>query len=294
MENNVSIIIPTYKRGDVIRKTLPSYLRQKSVKEIIVVDDSGFAFNDINGLIKSHQLIKYYSPEKRLGLPGARNFGLEKATGDFIIFGEDDVEFTPNYVKILLEQMEKENADIIGGRQIFLHKGDNKASALANAQRLKEKDLYLNYPADINFSVDLKRNIELHALLPFALFRKGVFSGLRYDENLKGNYHREETDLYVSALEKGFKIVFCHIPFVWHHRHMSQKGGCRIQFKLFLELSLLKNDIYFWKKHYKFLKGHLKLRSFMLYYILSYHASRYLNNAREMASRVFPSKVSGS
>ncbi len=278
----VSIIIPTYKRGDVIKNTLPSYLNQKFVKEIIIVDDGGFAFNDIKDIIKNHKVIKYLSPEKRLGLPGARNYGIAHATGDFIIFGEDDVEFTPDYVAILMENMEKENADIIGGRQIFVYQGETKASAMKRAQRTADKDLYICYPTDVNFSVDLGRNIPIHTLLPFALFRRSVFSKLRYDEKIGGNYHREETDLYVSALKAGFKIVFCNKAFVWHLNYLSRAGGCRTQKKIEIEFSLFKNNIYFWKKHYKFLRKYLHLKGPFIYYALKYSIVRYFSYLKKM------------
>ena len=272
-----SIIIPTYKRGDVVKRTLPSYLKQKFVKEIIVVDDGGFAFNDIKDVIKANKNIKYFAPKKRLGLPGARNYGVARAAGDFIIFGEDDVEFTPDYVATLMENLEKERADIIGGRQIFVYSGENKKAAMERAKRLQEKSLYICYPTDVNFSVDLGRNVPLHTLLPFALFRRSVFGGLYYDEKIGGNYHREETDLYVSALKNGFKIMFCHSAFVWHLNYLSRTGGCRTQRRLEIEWSLLRNNFYFWRKHYKFLKSRLGLKGPLLYYALKYSLFRYVN-----------------
>jgi len=273
----VSIIIPTYKRGDVVRQTLPSYIRQKFLKEVIIVDDGGFAFNDIKDVIKANRIIKYFSPKKRLGLPGARNYGIARATGDFIIFGEDDVEFTPDYVKVLLENIEKEEADIIAGRQIFVYPGQTKDSAASSAGKLQEKDMYICYPTDVNFSVDLGKNIPIHTLMPFALFKREVFSRVKYDESISGNYHREETDFYVSALEKGFRIFFCNVAFVWHLNYLSRSGGCRTQKKVEIELSLLRNNIYFWRKHYTFLKKLLNLKGPFVYYALKYSAVRYLS-----------------
>ncbi len=278
----VSIIIPTYKRGDVVRQTLPSYLNQKFVKEVIVVDDGGFAFDDIKGMVKANKIIKYFAPERRLGLPGARNYGIARAAGDFIIFGEDDVEFTPNYVEVLMKNMELEGADIIGGRQVFVYPGETKRSALERVKKLRPKDLYIAYPTDVNFSVDLGRNVRMHTILPFALFRRAVFGRVRYDEALTGNYHREETDLYVSAVENGFKIVFCSAAFVWHLNYLSRKGGgCRTQKRLEIEYSLLRNNFYFWSKHYKFLKTHLSLRGPFIYYAMKYSLLRYWSFIRK-------------
>lgn len=273
----VSVIIPTYKRGDVVAKTLPSYLKQKHLMEIIIVDDGGFAKKGLEKFFRNRK-VRYFSPSRRLGLPGARNFGIDRARGEFIVFGEDDVEFTSGYIETLLKNMKKEEADIIAGRQIFVYPGETKKIAMKRVKKLGKNDLYIVYPTDVNFSVDLGRNISLHTLMPFALFKKNVFEKVRYDEKIRGNYHREETDLYISALKKGFKIVFCNSAFVWHLNYLSQQGGCRTQDRLRLEHSLLKNNSYFWKKHYPFLKKKLGLKGPLIYYALKYSVKRYLSH----------------
>lgn len=190
------------------------------------------------------------------------------------------MEFTPGYVETLMENLEREKADIIAGRQIFVYRGETKEVAAARAEKLGQKDLYICYPTDVNFSVDLGRNIQLHTLMPFALFKRDVFRRLRYDEQIGGNYHREETDFYVSALERGFRIVFCSAALVWHLNYLSRAGGCRTQQRLAIEFSLLRNNFYFWRKHYRFLRKRLGLRGPFLYYALKYSMLRYLNYIR--------------
>lgn len=278
---SVSVIIPTYKRGRVLAQTLPSYLAQKHVSEVVIVDDGGFAKKDLTAFL-NHPKIRYFAPPRRLGLPGGRNYGIGKGKNDLIVFGEDDVEFAPGYVARLIETMRATGADIVGGRQIFVYHNETRAHAMKQANRLTERDLYLVFPTDVNFSVDLGRDIELHTLLPFALFKRAVFDSVRYDERIAGNYHREETDLYVSALEHGFKIVFCHSAFVWHLTYLSRSGGCRTGKQIEIEYALLRNNIYFWRKHYRFLKERLGLRGPFLFYALKYSAARYVQALRRV------------
>lgn len=273
---SVSIIIPTYKRGEILRRTLPSYLNQKFVKEVIIVDDGGFAFDYIKDIVEEHKrLIRYLTPVRRLGLPGARNYGVSEAIGDFIIFGEDDVEFALDYVETLARNMRKENADMICGRQIFVYDGETKKSAIRRSRQLTEKDLYICYPMDVNFSVDAGKNLVMHTISPFSLMRRNVFNKLKFDETIGGNYHREENDFFVRAERMGYKLVFCNEALMWHLHYLSKHGGCRTQSRLGIEWSLFRNNVWFWRRHYKFLKKRLGLKWPMVCYALKYSADRY-------------------
>ena len=40
---DISIIIPTYNRLELLKKVLPSYVAQKYVREVIIVDEIGRA-----------------------------------------------------------------------------------------------------------------------------------------------------------------------------------------------------------------------------------------------------------
>jgi GT2 family glycosyltransferase len=286
MENDVSIIIPTYKRGDVVAKTLPSYLRQKHVQEVIIVDDGGFAYKSLEKMIKGNKLIRYYSPDKRLGLPGARNYGVGHAKGKYIAFGEDDVEFSDSYISKMRNEIIRHNADAVCGRQIFVFDEETKQSALKNADKLKKKDLYICYPTDVNFSVDLKMSMKMHTLMPFSLIKASIFKKIKFDEQLRGNYHREETDFFVRARQNGFQLVFSNRDLVWHLRYLSGSGGCRTQARLSLEASLLKNNVRFWQKNHKFLKKELGLRGPLLWYAAKYSLSRYFTFFLRLLRRV--------
>ncbi len=281
--DSVSVIIPTYKRGESLRATLPSYLKQKHVKEIIIVDDGGYALSDIQSIISTNKnLIKYFSPQTRLGVPAARNFGISKASGSLIMFGEDDVELSSGYIDTLMKNMEIEGADIIAGRQIFVYKNEIKEIAAARAAAYTEKDFYISYPIDINFSLKLGKNISIHALPPCALFKKAVFSKVRYDEAYSGNYHREETDLVVSALEHGFQAFLCSGALAWHLNFLSfSSGGTRMSGRIRLELSLLRNNWYFWKKHHIYLKKRLFLKAPWPFYVFRYMSDRYYSQLKK-------------
>lgn len=95
----VSIIIPTYNRNDMVQRAIKSALNQTYRNiEILVIDDSKEkTFSLIADKYSKIEKIKiYYTSGK--GANFARNLGIEKSTGAYIGFLDDDDEY--KYKKI--------------------------------------------------------------------------------------------------------------------------------------------------------------------------------------------------
>ncbi len=95
----ISIIIPTLDRPkalkELIQKLTP--LMNKET-ELIVVDDSKESLVDeVNSW--SDQLIQYISRGRKLGVSSARNIGAELAKGEYLLFFDDDDDFTSDWLK---------------------------------------------------------------------------------------------------------------------------------------------------------------------------------------------------
>lgn len=87
----VSIIIPTYNRGYIIKKSIDSVLHQTYEDfELIIVDDG--STDGTKQLIDEYEddRIKYYSYEHNKGVVYARNYGMKMAKGDCIVFQDSD------------------------------------------------------------------------------------------------------------------------------------------------------------------------------------------------------------
>ena len=87
----ISVIIPTYNRENVIIESLQSVLKQtyKNIELIVIDDNSNDNTNEIIKTINDDRL-HYYKLDSNHGAGFARNFGLEKATGDYIAFQDSD------------------------------------------------------------------------------------------------------------------------------------------------------------------------------------------------------------
>lgn len=112
---DVSIIIPTYKRQDYIRRAIDSALQQVNVSsEVIVVDDNGLGsvyqqnnFRELHNYIKSNKII-YIAHDKNKNGSAARNTGIRRATGNYIAFLDDDDTFEPSKLSKQIKLMEME------------------------------------------------------------------------------------------------------------------------------------------------------------------------------------------
>ena len=108
----VSIIIPAYNCESYIEKCLSSVLTQKGADlEIIVVND-GSKDRTLEILNGYKDKIRLCSIENS-GAANARNVGLEKATGDFVMFLDSDDYLEENAIMTLIQKQQQYNADII-------------------------------------------------------------------------------------------------------------------------------------------------------------------------------------
>lgn len=251
----ISIVIPVYNRGQAILSTIDSYLAQKDVKEIVIVND-GSTDNTaelIGHLTKRSRKIKLIAHKQNRGLPAARNTGVEHSHGtEYVMFGEDDVWLSLDYCKTLLSHLQTSGAHIIAGRLIGVRSTPR--------EKVQQEIAVVGGPliSYATFTGDFSKRTDGDVVVPFvhscALIKRTVFDDCRYDEHtFKVTYFREETDFYIRAQAKGYKIVFCphtvayHLSTFWDPKTLGQ-SGCRPTSKLKSRLWRQKNNAAFaWK-----------------------------------------------
>ena len=103
MEKLISVVIPTYKRYDLLERAIKSVLNQtyKNI-EIIVVDDNpstSLHRKETEEIMKKYPQIKYIKNKENLGGGPTRNVGIKNANSDLIAFLDDNDEFLPNKIE---------------------------------------------------------------------------------------------------------------------------------------------------------------------------------------------------
>lgn len=111
-EELVSVIIPTYKRAEYLKRAIESVLNQtyKNI-EILVIDDNDpdstyRRENEImlKELVENKKIIYIKHPRNMNGA-AARNTGIRKAQGKYITFLDDDDYFMKNRIETIVKQL---------------------------------------------------------------------------------------------------------------------------------------------------------------------------------------------
>lgn len=114
MKAKVSIIVPIYNVERYINRCIDSIINQtyKNIEIILVDDESPDNCGKIcDNYAKKNEKIKTYH-KKNGGLSDARNYGLKFATGKYIAYVDSDDWIEPNMIEILVNNLEKSQADI--------------------------------------------------------------------------------------------------------------------------------------------------------------------------------------
>jgi glycosyltransferase involved in cell wall biosynthesis len=200
----VSIIIPTFKRPQLLRRAIQSCILQNYINfEIIVVDDNDpdskerstteIVLNEflLDKLISSK--IIYLKHSKNLNGSFARNTGFNNSRGELITFLDDDDEFLPNRLTLLVEALSKlphEYGAIYSGYKKVFHGNIHKNQI--------SKETIEGYV----FKYALSRSLYISAGSNLLLRREAINSIGLFDTRFKRN---QDLEFLVRLTEK-FKI----------------------------------------------------------------------------------------
>ena len=96
----VSVVLPTYDRGDVLGRAIESVLAQTYREfELLVVDDG--STDDTAAVVGSFDdpRITYVEHANNRGACAARNTGIRESTGEFVAFQDSDDEWHPEKLR---------------------------------------------------------------------------------------------------------------------------------------------------------------------------------------------------
>ena len=112
-DEKVSIIVPIYNAEKYLRKCINSILYQSySNLEIILVNDGSKDKSEKIVNDYDDNRIKYYKKPNE-GIGKTRNFGLNKATGKYIMFLDSDDYIDLECCKTLVEKMKEDQSDLV-------------------------------------------------------------------------------------------------------------------------------------------------------------------------------------
>ena len=208
-----SIIIPVYNRPEEIDELLQSLIRQtyKNFEVIIVEDGSKIKADKIVDKYRQKLEIQYFYKENS-GPGQSRNYGMEKANGNYFIILDSDVIVPPAYVKTVADYLKHHPIDAFGGPDAA-HKNftalqkaiDFAMTSVFTTGGIRGKAEKLEKFHPRSFNMGISREV----------FQKtGGFSKMRFGEDI---------DLSIRIIKNNFKTALIKEAFVYHKRRNTIK-----------------------------------------------------------------------
>ncbi len=208
-KEKVSIIIPVYNVEKYIKRCIDSVIEQTySNIEILLIDDgsSDLSGKICNDYLKKENRIKVFHKNNG-GLSDARNFGIEKATGEYYSFIDSDDKVDKDFIKILIENLKTSEADISCCKmkkftnEIDTIKLENKINTFTGHEALKN----MLYQQNIDSSVCNK------------IFKKCIFKNIRFPV---GKYFEDLGTTY-KLLYNSNKVVVSNSELYFYYQRES-------------------------------------------------------------------------
>ena len=206
-----SVIIPVYNRPDEVDELLHSLTKQtySNFEVIIIEDGSEHRCESIVANYKDQLELSYYYKENT-GQGFSRNFGFERAKGDYLIVFDSDCIIPSDYLINVDSALDIENWDAYGGP-------DKAAESFTVFQKA------INYSMTSIFTTGGIRGKKKHAgtyhprSFNMGISREVYEKTKGYQITRKG----EDIDFSIRILNEGFRIGLIEEAFVYHKRRTS-------------------------------------------------------------------------
>ncbi len=228
--NKLSIVIPAYNEGPTIHRILNKVKAVSLVgeieKEVIIVNDcsrdnteeSILKYRDENPELN----IQYYKHEVNKGKGAALHTGISKASGQYLIIQDADLEYDPEEYNILLRPILDGHADVVFGSRFmggkphrilfFWHSIGNKfltflSNMFTNLNLTDMETCYKLFRTDLIQSLELKENrfgfepevtAKISRIPKVRIYEVGIsYYGRTFEEGKKINW------------KDGFRAIYC-------------------------------------------------------------------------------------
>lgn len=203
-----SIIVPVFNRPDEVNELLESLTHQtvKDFEVVIVEDGSQTPCKDVCEQYKDMMDIHYYYKENS-GPGQSRNYGAERASGEYLLILDSDVVLPENYLKAVSDELSREPADAFGGPDKAHSSFTDTQKAISYSMtsffttggiRGGKKKMDKFYPR--SFNMGIRRDVYL---------KLNGFSNMRFGEDI---------DFSIRIFKAGCRCRLFPEAWVWHKR----------------------------------------------------------------------------
>lgn len=220
----VSIIVPVYNVEDYLSACLESIQTQDCHNiEIIIVNDGS---TDNSGIIcdkvaAADDRIRVIH-QKNGGLSAARNAGIDRATGDYIVFVDSDDLMHPSYISVLLSELSESGCKL----------------AMCDMQRFHDAPEIANIPETL-FKEILSSRQTIQRFLqgewwsaPAKIYKSELFESIRFPVGR----NNEDYAILTRIFEQCEKVVYLRTPLYFYRCRVGSITRCTLNDHSFDEI----------------------------------------------------------
>ena len=208
-----SFIIPVYNRPDEVDELLDSLTRQtlRDFEVVVVEDGSAIPCREVVSKYAGRLTVHYYNKENS-GPGQTRNYGVERANGEYMLILDSDCILPEDYLEEVEAELRAKKADTFGGPDRAHRSFTDVQKAINYAMtsffttggiRGGKKKLDKFYPRSFNMGI---RKDVYQAL--------GGFSKMRFGEDI---------DFSIRIFKAGYACRLFPEAWVWHKRRTDLK-----------------------------------------------------------------------
>lgn len=230
----LSIIVPAYNEAKTIHLILDRVAEVKLIndieKELILVNDCSTDATEevLLAYVKAHPELnmQYYKHEVNKGKGAAIHTGIQKATGDYLIIQDADLEYDPEEFNLLLKPVIRGFADVVFGSRFlggnshrilfFWHSLGNKfltrlSNMLSNLNLTDMETCYKMFKTSIIQGIELKEKrfgfepevtAKIARVPKIRIYEVGIsYYGRTYEEGKKIGWR------------DGFRAIYCILKY---------------------------------------------------------------------------------
>ena len=209
-----SVIVPVYNRPDEVDELLESLCSQtlKDFEVVIVEDGSKITCKDVCDKYANILDLQYYYKENS-GPGQSRNYGVERAKGDYVLIVDSDAVAPAGYLQAIDDELHRQPSDAWGGPDAAHDSFTDVQKAISYAMtsffttggiRGGKKQLDKFYPRSFNLGIRREAYLAL-----------GGFSKTRFS---KMSLYGEDIDFSIRIYKAGYSCRLFPEAWVWHKR----------------------------------------------------------------------------
>ena len=219
------IIIPNYRRADLLAKHLPGVLDCAGDSEVVVVDDAS-GDGSAASVRERFSDVQVIEREVNGGFSAAVNEGIRATKSDFVILLNNDVGVTPGWLDTIMPLFDDEEVFAVSPRIVLPSRGDLDEGA---------KTGFWHHGM---FFTDQRQGVAevtpiLYATGAAAVYRREMLEQLGGFDEAYSPFYWEDTDLGYRAWKRGWKTLYQPGSLVYHaHSESTSKMPSALTLKV--------------------------------------------------------------